>query len=128
MGDQKNDAAYPFIRELSKERHNNKARRFHLYRTPLLDKEHLYPYILAEIKGLINPEKRHLFLKDSKVANYLSGIEPGEVVDLQLGDFPAIEALAFAVLEMRRREKDFPEFDEEADMAMANSYAWQPVD
>ena len=52
----------------------------------------------------------------------------GEVADLQLGDFPAIEALAFAVIEMRKREKDFPAFDEEADMAIAKSYAWYPVE
>jgi hypothetical protein len=42
-------------------------------------------------------------------------------VDLQLGNFPAIEALAFAVIEMRKREKDFPEFDPKADMTMAQS-------
>ena len=39
--------------------------------------------------------------------------------------YPAIEALAFAVLEMRKRERDFPEFDQEADMALVNSYSWQ---
>jgi len=46
----------------------------------------------------------------------------------QLDDFLAIEALAFAVIEMRKREKDFSVFDEEADMAMAKSYAWHPVE
>ena len=64
-------------------------------------------------------------MKDSKVANYFSGIEPGEVVELQFGDYPAIEALAFAVIEMRNREKGFPEFNEEADMALVNSYSRQ---
>jgi hypothetical protein len=89
--------------------------------------EHLYPYILAQIRGLLDPDHRQLFLKDSKVANYLSGIEPGEVVNLQLGEYPAIEALAMAVLEMRNRERDYPEFDEKADMAMAESYG-MPTD
>ena len=69
-----------------------------------------------------------MFLKDSKAANYLSRIEPGEVVDLQLGDYPAIEALAFAVIEMRQREKDYREFDEEEDMRLAESYAWRMAD
>jgi hypothetical protein len=57
-----------------------------------------YPYILAEIKGVLDRGNRQLFLKDSKVANHLGGINPEEVVDMQLGDFPVIEALAFAVI------------------------------
>jgi hypothetical protein len=32
----------------------------------------------------------------------LGEIEPSEVVTLELGDYPAVEALAFAVIEMRR--------------------------
>jgi len=43
-----------------------------------------------------------LFLKDSKTKNYLGEIEPSEVVTLELGDYPAVEALAFAVIEMRK--------------------------
>ncbi len=42
-----------------------------------------------------------MFLKDSKTKDYLGEIEPSEVVTLELGDYPAIEALAFAVIEMR---------------------------
>ncbi len=119
IGDRSNDAAYHFIRELNAER---KVRRFGLYQTPILQMEQLYPYILAQIRGLLDPKKRQLFLKDSKVANYLSGIEPEQVVDMQLGEYPAIEALAFSALEMRNRERDYPEFDEQADMTMAESY------
>jgi hypothetical protein len=43
-----------------------------------------------------------LFLKDSKTKKYLGEIEPSEVVTLELGDYPAVEALAFAVIEMRK--------------------------
>jgi len=128
MGEFYNDAAYPYICKLSAERHGKKVRRFNFYRTPLLDKDHLYSYILAEVKGLLDPEKRQLFLKESKVANYLSGIEPGEVVDLRLGDFPAVEALAFAVIEMRKRERDYPDYDPQADMRLAESYAMPDYD
>ncbi len=51
-----------------------------------------------------------MFLKDSKTKNYLGEIEPSEVVSLELGDYPAIEALAFAVIEMRKygRQIDMP--------------------
>jgi len=125
MGDFSNDAAYPYIGRLNAERHKKKKRRFNFYRTSILDKEHLYQSILTAIKELLDPENRQLFLKDSKVATFLSGIEPGEVVDLQFGDYPAIEALAFAMIEMRQRERDFPKRDEEADMEFVNSYTWQ---
>jgi hypothetical protein len=43
-----------------------------------------------------------LFLKDSKTKNYFGEIEPSEVVTPELGDYPAIEALAFAVIELRK--------------------------
>lgn len=50
-----------------------------------------------------------MFLKDSKTKNYL-GIKPNEVVTLELGDYPAVEALAFAVIELREygRQIDMP--------------------
>jgi len=43
-----------------------------------------------------------LFLKDSKTKNNLGEIDPSEEVTLELGDYPAIEALAFAVWELRK--------------------------
>lgn len=67
----------------------------------LLEMKPLYPYILSEIKRLLKQDRRRLFLPgDSKIPAYLSGIEADEIPDLQLGDYPAIEALAFAVIEM----------------------------
>ncbi|MCH7555903.1 MAG: hypothetical protein IIB56_00430 [Planctomycetes bacterium] len=49
-------------------------------------------------------------LKDSKTKNYLGEIEPSEVVTLESGDYPAIEALPFAVIELRKygRQIDVP--------------------
>ncbi len=43
-------------------------------------------------------------MKDSKVTRYLAEIEEGDVAELELGAYPAIEALAFAVIEMRDRD------------------------
>ncbi|MFC1636932.1 hypothetical protein ACFL5Z_19080, partial [Planctomycetota bacterium] len=39
--------------------------------------------------------------EDSRVLSYLGEIEGVEIDELELGDYPAIEALAFAVIEMR---------------------------
>jgi hypothetical protein len=124
IGDRSNDAGYHFIRELNAERQKSEkqARRFNLYQTPILHMENLYPYILGHIRSLLDPDNRQLFLKDSKIVNYLSAIETGKVVELQLGEYPAIEAIAITVLEMRNRERDYPEYDERANMAMAESY------
>ena len=72
----------------------------------LLEMKPLYPYILDEIKRLLDRDHRQLFLPDdSKILNYLR-IEPDEVAELEFGAFPAIEALAFAVIEMQQWERD----------------------
>lgn len=68
-----------------------------------------------------------MFLKDSKTKNYFGEIEPNEVVTLELGDYPAIEALAFAVIEMRRFGQRIDSDSYEDDMRVANSYATQSV-
>jgi len=73
----------------------------------LLEMKPLYPYILDEIKRLLAPDRRQLFLPDeSKILSYLSGIESEDITELELGAYPLIEALAFAVIEMMRDEKD----------------------
>ena len=73
----------------------------------LLEMKPLYPYILDEIERLLTPDRRQLFLPDnSKILSYLSEIKPGDIGELELGAYPAVEALAFAVIEMRQDERD----------------------
>ena len=132
IGDNKNNAADRFIREMDDEMQASATptaarRSCYLCPTILCEMQQLYSYILPNLKGVLEPERRMLFLKESKIINYLSAIEEGEIADLQFGDFPAIEALAFAVIEMRNHyppEKpinlDAPR-DDQTDLAM--SYA-----
>jgi len=115
IGDIRNDAADRFINELNSERDRNLdpamvSRSFYLTSTPMLEMEQLYPYILPQIKMLLDKPRRQLFLRDSKILNYLSAIEPAEIADLQFGDFPAVEALAFAAIEMQKRVADSDRF------------------
>jgi hypothetical protein len=110
IGDNKNGAADIFIRQMNDERQRSddrrKRRQFSVSRTPTLETEPLYGYILPELKDLLKEQRRQLFLRNSKILDYLSTIEQGEVAALEPGDYPAIEALAFAVLEMRSLDDD----------------------
>ena len=75
---------------------------FDISETDLTEMKPIYPYILTNLKELLDQKNRCLFLKNSKILNYMNDIEGGDVSGLVLGDYPAIEALAYAVIEMTR--------------------------
>jgi hypothetical protein len=103
-GDNRNDAADKFISEMNDEfvSSDENYRYFSVYSTRILEMENLYPYILEIIRELLDESRRQLFLKESRILGHLSNIEPLDASGLEFGDYPAIEALAVAVLEMRR--------------------------
>ncbi len=41
-----------------------------------------------------------------RLTGYLNDIEESDIATLELGDYPAIEALAFAAIEVRRRRDE----------------------
>jgi hypothetical protein len=75
---------------------------FYLSETDLVKMNPCYPFFLYVLKELLSPEHRRLFLKNSKSLKYMADIEQGQDAKLQIGEYPAIEALAFAVIEMLR--------------------------
>jgi hypothetical protein len=106
VGDYRNDAASRFIQEMNEEYERTRdikmpSRNFTLNSTRILEMENPYHYVLPQIKELLDSERRQLFLKDSRVLDYMGEIRPDEIDGLTFGDFPAIEALAFAVIAMR---------------------------
>ncbi|UCE38601.1 MAG: hypothetical protein JSW00_05060 [Thermoplasmata archaeon] len=144
IGDRRNDAADHFIQDMNNEytardypdtqnlneyglpkaeESVNQRRSFCLCPTQLLDMKPLYPCLIYEIKFLLDEKRRQLFLKDSKIKNYMR-IEESEQATLEYGAYPAIEALAFTVIEMRRfgQYRD-DNYDESKDMELAESYA-----
>jgi hypothetical protein len=108
IGDWKNDAADKFIRELNSEK-TKQVPKFSVNLTPMLEMENLYPYMLDELKRLLDANRRMLFLKDAKVVNYLGDIEAEDIAELKLGEYPAIEATCFAVLTMLIEQKNLIE-------------------
>lgn len=136
FGDSLNDSADKFINEMNDAKGKEvleknpraKVRNFGLVTTTMLEMDNLYSYILPELKRLMDPERRMLYLKHSKIVNYLSDIDPAEIAELRLGDYPAIEALAFAVLEMRMHYSHEHEGQESRDESnLANTYNMETV-
>lgn len=99
FGDGKHDAAAVFINELN--RKNRK--RFSLNGTSILDMSHPYRLMLDKLKGeYLKTDKKWLVLKEeSRVKNYLSSIEPSKITKMELGEYPAIEAVAIAAIELQ---------------------------
>ena len=106
IGNPKHGSADRFIQEMNQESQTRpecpeEARRFYVSSTWLLEMEPLYPYLPDTIQDLSNENCRQLYLKDSRVLNYLRGIEESEIATLEIGDYPSIEALAFAAIGLR---------------------------
>ena len=54
---------------------------------------------------MLREDRRTLFLKDSRSLEHLREIEQGAEVELELGEFPSVEALAFAALEGKEHKE-----------------------
>ncbi len=109
IGDKRNEPGSKFIQEM-----NEDFRKFHkpdtpeyrpelrLYPTTICEMDNLYSFMLPRVKELINPNRRRLFLKQSDILGYLNELDGDEIAELKLGAYPAIEALAFAVIGLQR--------------------------
>jgi hypothetical protein len=144
IGDPANGAADRFLRELNDERRVKAPERRESFRPlpgsvdpprlvsvsrpPLLDDPRPYTYILPELKRLLDESGRQLFLKDSRIKDSLAAIDPAEIAEFAFGAYPAVEALASAVLELRDcgRYLDAPH-DEHDDQELALSYGTETV-
>jgi len=136
-GDRRNDAADRFIKEMNQEFSQEierasefqytDRRLFSLASTQMLKMKQPFAYILPETKRLLDKERRQLFLKDSKITSYLHALTVEQIQDIEFGEFPAIEALAFAVIEMRQFSQYSDDYRDDDDMRLAESYAAKTV-
>jgi hypothetical protein len=111
FGDNRNQAADRLMKEMDEElqhpiNYGLSSRSFCVSRTVMVEIEMLYPYILPKLKRLLQPERRMLFLKESKIVNHMQAIDESEIAELRAGEYPAVEALAFAVIELKRQFPD----------------------
>ena len=105
IGDNKNEAAERFIKKMNNQ-NKNTHHKITLRQTMLLEMKNVYSYILPQIKELLNTDRRLLFLKNSKILDYLSEVEEIDISDFKLGEYPAIEVLGFTIIEMWNKVKD----------------------
>ena len=109
IGDNMNAAADRFIAEMNAQ--NKKTRcRMTLSPTMMTEMNNVYSYLLPQIKDLLNVKRRRLFIKGSKIIDYLSEVEEIEIADFKIGEYPAIEALGFTIIEMRNQVKEFGDY------------------
>lgn len=118
VGDRNNKTADQIVREYNSE---TMGHSLSLSRTSLLDMSQPYQYILQNLRRLLREDNRTLFLKDSRIRDYLMEITEDAEIELELGDYPAIEALAFAVLEKRNRRRGCLSDREQLEQARALS-------
>jgi len=107
VGDPMHDAGSRFVDALNErnERFEGHVRdriapEFILQSSQCLALDNMYAFILARLKQLLQPDRRRLFLKDGKVLHYLNDIDIETVGELKMGDYPAVEALGWLVVEM----------------------------
>ena len=59
-----------------------------------------YQYLLPKLKRLLDAKAKTLYLKDSKVLDYMGSINADEIPEMPWGTYPAIEAVALGVIEL----------------------------
>jgi len=68
------------------------------YRSDLLELDHIYAYAMPLIQSLLQKDHKRLYLKGS-IWPYIEQPQPDDLAFLEHGEYPAIEAMAFAVRE-----------------------------
>ena len=71
-----------------------------------MDMENVFEYCLPVLKEMLQKDKRRLFLPEGKLRNYLAQVEAADLTIIRPGDFPAIEAVMYGVLELEEAGKE----------------------
>ena len=96
IGDPRNDSADRFRREMNEQNRTDLS----FQTSTIFDIELPYQYLLPKLKHLLDAKAKTLFLKDSKVLDYMGSINADEIPETPWGTYPAIEAVALGVIEL----------------------------
>lgn len=81
---------------------------FKINHSRVLDNPKPIQYIFPILKTRLEGVCKKLFPANSLIGNYMRQIPDEDVVNLDIGDYPAIESLAFCVLELNRPQRRRP--------------------
>ncbi|MFH1883805.1 MAG: hypothetical protein ABIL62_14000 [Planctomycetota bacterium] len=105
-GDTKGPVSKMLIREMNLFNRgpegNKDARDLVISHTRVLDNPKPVQFIYPVLKSRLENVSQKLFPPNSLVASYMRQIMPEDVASLQIGDYPAIESLSYAVLELTK--------------------------
>lgn len=113
LGDTKDFVLDKFIRGFNEELSTSKNQRHFKITYPgiLLNPDGAYRHLVPELNEMLggstrDKDKRRLFLKEnSRLMHYMQEPQVGEAATLSFGDYPAIDALCFAVFGLKDAEK-----------------------
>lgn len=108
-GDGKDLVSRAIIRAMNISLEGNKGERsFTINHSLVLNNPKPIQYIFPILKVRLEGVGKKLFPANSLIGNYMRQIPDEEVVALDVGDYPAIESLAFCVLELTRPQSRRP--------------------
>lgn len=96
LGDGKHTGGNEILWRLNKETKNT-GDHLSIETTTLIDGPQPYLAMFATLSEYVKPDRKRLYLHHSKAALAMNEVPPDEVAGARLGDYPAVEALAFVV-------------------------------
>ena len=110
LGDISNVAGRKFIYEINETFQKREAamqgkRNFRLSHSNLMGLQNAFEYMYNALKGLLNQDRKLLMLGEkSRLSSWLLEPRPAEISSIRIGDYPAIEALSHAAIELERSQ------------------------
>lgn len=94
LGDGKHVGANEILWRLNKEA-GNAGDHLSIETTTLIDGPQPYLTMFATLSEYVKPDRKRLYLHNCKAALAMTEVPADEVADARIGDYPAVEALAF---------------------------------
>lgn len=110
LGDTGNMAGMEFIYQLNKEFKTREAmiqgrRNFNLMLSHFVNMDNGFEYLFSSLRKYLTQDRKLLYIGEkSRLASYLLEVRPDEIASIRTGDYPAIESLGYAAVELERSQ------------------------